>query len=459
MKRHLLNVCGGTLLVLSMTPTVQAQTLENLLEQARNVRAEETRLIEQRRSAYSAAPAAEQERLMKDVEGKRAQVQASVNRIGEQVSANEVRINELSGQLRDKISELGMTELIGLSRQVAGDVATFMEQSLITTQLASGADRVEYLRAYSTSRTVPTIAELERLWLEIQQENTASGQVARYTANVVQPNGNPVSAQVVRIGPFTAIANGLYTAFLPELGKLRIYPRQLPDEFMEVGQRLQNASSGYVDAVVDPARGVLMNLYVERPTWGERIHLGEAVGYVIIVVGVAGALAFVFQLIYLSFARIAVSVQMRNLQKPTANNALGRVLLAFKGDVKKIEENADVAELRISEAVMKEVPRLERFQAFLRLAVAAGPLLGLVGTVVGMIITFQSITESGSSDPKLMATGIGQAMIATVLGLGIAVPLLFANALLQSLSRGIVHILDEQSTGLLAENIEKARHV
>ena len=112
-------------------------------------------------------------------------------------------------------------------------------------------------------------------------------------------------------------------------------------------------------------------------------------------------------------------------------------------------------ELRISEAVLKEVPKVERFQAFLRLAVAAGPLLGLVGTVVGMIITFQSITESGSSDPKLMAHGIGAAMMATVLGLGIAIPLLFINAGLATMSRGVVQVLDEQSNGLLAEHIER----
>ncbi len=149
--------------------------------------------------------------------------------------------------------------------------------------------------------------------------------------------------------------------------------------------------------------------------------------------------------------------QLKNLAQPTANNPLGRVLLAFKGDKSKIEEDADIAELRITEAVLREVPRLERFQAFLRLGVAAGPLLGLIGTVVGMIITFQSITESGSSDPKLMATGIGQAMIATVHGLGIAIPLLFANALLTSLSRGVVQVLDEQSAGMLAESIEKQR--
>ena len=170
-----------------------------------------------------------------------------------------------------------------------------------------------------------------------------------------------------------------------------------------------------------------------------------------------GFLAFVFQLISLVIVKLAVNSQLKNLERPTANNPLGRVLLAFKGDKAKIEEDSDVAELRITEAVLREVPKLERFQAFLRLCVAAGPLLGLIGTVVGMIITFQSITESGSSDPKLMANGIGVAMIATVLGLFVAIALLFANALLNSLSRGVVQILDEQSAGMLAESIEKQR--
>jgi biopolymer transport protein ExbB len=303
----------------------------------------------------------------------------------------------------------------------------------------------------------PTSTELERLWLEIQREMTASGQVAKYRTRVVQPGGEAVDSEVIRIGPFTATADGQFLAYLPNLRTLNVLPRQLPVEFMEIADRFTSVTSGDGQAVVDSARGVLLGLYVDRPTLGERIELGETIGYVIIAVGVLGLLAFLFQLVILIVVRLAVSRQLKSLDRPTANNPLGRVLLAFKGNKDKIEEDSDVAELRITEAVLREVPPLERFQAFLRLCVAAGPLLGLIGTVVGMIITFQSITESGSSDPKLMATGIGQAMIATVLGLGIAIPLLFANALLTSLSKSVVQILDEQSAGILADSIEKQR--
>jgi biopolymer transport protein ExbB len=186
----------------------------------------------------------------------------------------------------------------------------------------------------------------------------------------------------------------------------------------------------------------------------QRIEEGEVVVYVIVAVGVLGVLLALFQAFYLVITRFAVSAQLKNIANPSKSNPLGRVLLAFRGDGKRLE-NSELAELRISEAVLREVPRLERFQAFLRLAVAAGPLLGLIGTVIGMIITFRAIVASGSSDPKLMATGIGQAMIATVMGLGIAIPLLFINAGLTALSRGVTQILDEQSQALLADSVGK----
>jgi biopolymer transport protein ExbB len=437
-----------------------ASSLEALLDNVQNVRTEENQLFEQRVAEYNGTAEAQKAALLQGAEQRRTQLDTASTQLSDTYSANEVRINNLNQELRDKATQLGLAELFGLARQAANDSSSILQQSLITTQFPAPAGepaRDEWLRQFAAARATPTARDLERLWVEIQREMTASGQVAKYRAQVVQPGGEGVDSEVIRIGPFTAIANGQFLSYLPGLRTLNVLPRQLPEEFMEVAQSFSSATSGYARAVVDANRGVLLGLYVERPTIGERIELGETIGYVIIVVGLLGLLAFFYQLITLVIVKMAVNKQLKNLDNPTPNNPLGRVLLAFKGDRTKIEEDADVAELRITEAVLREVPRLERFQAFLRLGVAAGPLLGLIGTVVGMIITFQSITESGSSDPKLMATGIGQAMIATVLGLGIAIPLLFANALLNSLSRGVVQVLDEQSAGMLAESIEKQR--
>jgi biopolymer transport protein ExbB len=440
-----------------------ASSLDELLDRVREIRQGESRRHEQRMAEFNAASENERAAMMRQAEQRRDQLAAQSDRMSDQYSANELRINELNRELIQKSNQLGLSELFGLSRQVASDAASILSQSLISTQFQPGqgeeAGRVEFLRAFADGRQTPTPQELERLWFELHREMTAQGQVARYQTAVVQPSGEAQQAEVIRIGPFTAMSEGRFLNYLPELNTLTVLPRQLPDNFMSVARDFAETTEGYARAVVDYTRGVLLGLYVERPTWLERIHLGEEVGYVIIVVGIAGALAFIYQLIHLIFVRIAVARQLKNLDEPRRDNPLGRVLLAFRGDPNRIEEDADVAELRISEAVLREVPRLERFQAFLRLAVAAGPLLGLIGTVVGMIITFQSITESGSSDPRLMATGIGQAMIATVLGLGIAIPLLFANALLNGLSRTVVQILDEQSAGMLAESIEKQRRV
>jgi biopolymer transport protein ExbB len=438
----------------------QAATLQDLLEQVRDVRSDENALFQQRRGEYDGTAEAQKAALLQRAEQQRATLDAASQRLADTYSENEVRINNLNQELRDKATALGLAELFGLARQVANDTSSILQQSLITTQFPAAdgeLPRDEWLRTFSTARATPTAAELERLWLEVQREMTASGQVAKYRARVVQPGGEAVDSEVIRVGPFTATADGQFLSYLPGLRTLNVLPRQLPPNFMQIARDFTNATSGYARAVVDSNRGVLLGLYVERPTLEERIELGEEIGYIIIFVGVLGFLAWIFQLVFLVLVRLSVSKQLKNLDRPTPNNPLGRVLLAFKGDKNKIEEDADVAELRITEAVLREVPKLERFQAFLRLAVAAGPLLGLIGTVVGMIETFQSITESGSSDPKLMAAGIGKAMIATVLGLFVAIALLFANSLLNSLSRGLVQVLDEQSAGMLAESIEKQR--
>jgi biopolymer transport protein ExbB len=435
---------------LFLAPTVRAaETLQELLEETRTARSREDETNAAREREFLASRD-QQARLLAEAEQRRATAEARSQELSAQYDTNEKAINELDTQVTDRSGNLN--ELFGVTRQVAGDTASALEQSLITAEYP---DRQDLLRKLAGAKDLPSIGELEQLWYELLREMTESGRVARLTTSVIQPNGSEEMAEVVRIGPFVAMSEGRYLSYLPTQKKLTIMSRQPPSGLTRAAEELQAASDGMVRAAVDPSRGVILALYVDRPNVWERIEKGEAVGYVIIAVGLIGAISAAYQFVYLFLVRRSVRGQLAHVEQPTADNPLGRVLLAFKGDPARIEEQAEVAELRISEAVLREIPRLERFQAFLKLAVAAGPLLGLVGTVIGMIITFQSITESGSSDPKLMATGIGQAMIATVLGLGIAIPLLFVNAALASMSGQIVQILDEQSTGLLAEAIEK----
>jgi biopolymer transport protein ExbB len=433
--------------------------LAELPQLVQRLRDEERRITQERLQRFRAELQRQEQATQQAIQRRNA-AEARSNQLDMAWNNNEARIAELSELLRQHEGNLG--ELFGVTRQVAGDAATVLSQSLITTQYEAPEgqeERAEFMRRIAGARELPSIGELERLWYELVREMTESAKVVKYTAPVLQMDGSQEEKEVVRIGPFTVVTdNGQYLGYLPSQKSLSVLNGQLEGRFRSIGANLLRTpanATGYQTAVVDPARGALLGLYVERPNFIQRIQEGEVVGYVIVAVGIIGVLLAIFQAAYLVITRLAVSAQLRNLNDPKPNNPLGRVLLAFKGDGSRIE-NPELAELRISEAVLREVPKLERFQSFLRLAVAAGPLLGLIGTVIGMIITFKAITASGSSDPKLMAHGIGQAMIATVLGLGIAIPLLFINSGLAALSRGVTQILDEQSHALLAATVAEA---
>jgi biopolymer transport protein ExbB len=436
-----------------------ATDLADLLKQTENNAAAAIAVAAERAAKYEAAGSAAQAQMLKDALAARATADAASKQALEKYNANELKLADLDKRMKQDLASLGLGEVFGLARQVAGDSATIMQQSMTTAQIAADGpdDRVAALRGLAEADATPDSADLKRLWTELLREMTLAGQVAKFKAKVGQPDGGQSAQEVVRVGAFTASTGPDYLSFIPELQAFVRLSRQPPAELRALASGLASSGDAYVQAVVDPARGALLGLYVERPSWRERIHRGGEVTYVIIAVGALGLVLWAVQFLYLVVVRVGVSSQLRNLNKLSTGNALGRVLLAFKGEDARIEQDADIVELRISEAVLREVPKLERFQPFLRLAVAAGPLLGLIGTVVGMIVTFQAITESGSSDPKLMANGIGQAMIATVAGLGIAIPLLFGNSILATLSRGVVQILDEQSTGLLAATLEAKR--
>jgi biopolymer transport protein ExbB len=429
-------------------PPQTVASLDQLLEKARQSQATR-RAVDQEREKNFLADRNQQVRLLEEARRELDVANARSKELSAQFDANELKLKELEGLLKAREGNLG--ELFGVTRQVAQDVSSVSLNSLISVRYP---ERDDFLVKLAKAKALPSIGELSQLWFEMLREMTETGRVSRFDTKVVTAEGSPVDAEVVSIGGFTATTEDTYLSYLPSMKRLAVLPRQPSSDLREMASDLHEAQSGYVQAIVDPSRGVLLSLYVQRPGLWERIQRGEAVGYVILLIGLVGVLSALYQFVYLVWVRWAVTQQLAHLDTPTSDNPLGRVLASYKGNAAQIEEEAEVAELRISEAVLREVPVLERFQSFLRLAVAAGPLLGLVGTVIGMIITFQSITESGSSDPKLMANGIGQAMIATVLGLGIAIPLLFANAGLASLSRSIVQILDEQSTGLLAEHIE-----
>lgn len=447
---RIFRILAASLLAFAVNVSAAAPgNLDELLEQTRSARQREAQ-ANQEREARFLAERNKQASMLAEARATLTAQRSRSSALAASYDANEKRLAQMQEELDARAGNLG--EMFGVVRQVANDFSSVVRNSIITAQYQ---DREEFIVKLSQAKSMPSIQDLERFWFELQREMTETGNVVKFNTKVVTPEGTPVDASVVRVGPFSATTEGRYLAYLPSQKELAIMARQPGSEFSGPARTLQATREGYVSSVIDPTRGVLLSIYAQRPTLWERIEKGEAVGYVIILVGVAGGLMLLYQLFYLAQVRGRVRNQLKFIDSPVADNPLGRVLATFKGEAERLEEDTQVVELRISEAVLKEAPRLERFQSFLRLAVAAGPLLGLIGTVIGMIITFQSITESGSSDPKLMANGISQAMIATLLGLGIAVPLLFGNAWLASISKSIMQVLEEQSAGLLAARLER----
>jgi biopolymer transport protein ExbB len=447
----MLTVVLTQFLFMQASVAFQLSDLDKLVRQMRD---KESKLAQEREATFRSEQQ-KQEELARNAQARRNAAEARTVQLDKAYSDNQARLDEMKVLLKQHEGNLG--ELFGVTRQIAGDAANVLQQSMLTVHYPAQdgqKDRAQFLVDMASAKSLPSIVELERMWFELQREMIETGKVVRFTTPVLKPDDTTEEMEVVRIGPFTAVADGNYLGYVPSKKVLSMFDRQLGGDLQSTAEDLQAATGdGYQRAVVDPARGALLSRYVERPNLLERIQHGEAVGWIIVAVGVLGVLLAAIQFVYLIVTRIAVKAQLSRLSNPDAGNPLGRVVLAFRGD--RPAPNAEVAELRLSEAVLRELPKLERFQAFLRLAVAAGPLLGLVGTVIGMILTFHAITSSGSSDPRLMADGIGQAMIATVLGLGIAIPLLFINSGLIRLSTGLTQILDEQSQTLLAKYLSE----
>ena len=452
---HFLRAAAVAALILPWAAPQAAVNLSDLERQSAAMRDREAKIWKDR-EATQRVELQKQEKLLADAAARRTRADARTKALDAEWTENDARITEFKELLKQREGNLG--ELFGVTRQIAGDAATVLTNSMLSAQFrpAEGEEaRDAFMRRIAAAKELPGIDELQRMWFELQREMTETSKVARFKAPIKMRDGSTAEADVVRVGPFTAVSNGRFLRYDSASLSLSELDRDLAPKYMGLAKDLSAASGdAHIGAVVDPARGAMVGMFSERPNVVERIQHGEVVGYVILFVGGLGVILALYQYLWLFATRAKVFAQLKNLSQPRNDNPLGRVLLAMHED-QTANQSAEVVELRISEAVLREVPKLQRFQAFLRLAVAAGPLLGLIGTVIGMIVTFHAITASGSSDPKLMAHGIGQAMIATVLGLGIAIPLLFINQGLTALSNIVTRILDEQSQAVLADELQR----
>jgi biopolymer transport protein ExbB len=322
-----------------------------------------------------------------------------------------------------------------------------LEQSIISAQFP---DRAEKLDTIANSKALPTIGQLENLWFTLQHEMTESGKVVYYNTQI-QATGQLKEAKVIRIGTFNTLAHGGYLEFLPDTSRLNLLSKQPESSYLSMASNLFDAQTGPVNIGVDPTRGVILSMLIQAPSSIERIKQGGIIGYIILVLGAIGFIYAIIRWVTLAMVEKKMTAQL-SANNANSDNPLGRIFIA--AEQKKTIDTENL-ELILDEAITKEVPILEKGLPMIKLLAAVAPLLGLLGTGTGMIATFQSISLFGTGDPKLMANGISQALVTTMLGLCIAIPLLFLHSLVASRSRTLVQILDEQTAGLISRRLDK----
>ena len=358
---------------------------------------------------------------------------------------NERTLTEYEASLRERAGDLNDT--FAIVRQAALSANGVLETSLVA---AEQADRSTFLFDLGKGETPPSIDDIKRLWTTVMTEISESGKVVRFNATVIKPQGDETVQAVTRAGVFNSVSNGAFLRYLPDSGKLVELSRQPAARFQGMARDLEDAESGVVAMALDPSKGAILSLMVQSPDLEERIDQGGAIGYLILILGVIGVGIIIRRGIGNLLARRAIDAQVQ-ASEPSANNALGRlqnIANEMAGD------DLEAVGIRLDEQLAEESSILNRGLPTVAVLAAVSPLLGLLGTVTGMIETFQSITLFGTGDPKLMSGGISQALITTQLGLAVAIPLVLFHSLLVGRANRLVERLGKHSSDLLTGHRE-----
>ncbi len=351
--------------------------------------------------------------------------------------------------------ELGsLVELFGHLQSSAGEASSLFADSLTSAQY--GRERETFLNdlsaKMSSATELPTIRELEGLWYELQREMVAGSEVVSFNTNVINLDGESENCTVTRVGLYNAICDGQYLEYIGSKGQYAFLGKQPEGRYVSSAKKLSNADPGdVVKFGVDPTGpvgGSLLANLIQNPSLLERVNQGREVGYIIIIVGLFGIGVALWKLFTLYNMGKAVKKQAKS-KSHDQNNPLGRVLAVGEEHMGK---DIETLELKLAEAIMAERPAIERGIPVVKIISVVAPLAGLLGTVTGMIVTFQQITLFGTGDPKIMAGGISQALVTTVLGLVVAIPTTLLHSFANSSARGIINVLEEQSTGIVAEH-------
>jgi biopolymer transport protein ExbB len=452
MKRIVLLIAAGLLSIGSVHAQDNASSMADLLKQIEQGQARDSKENREREARFAAAKN-EQQNLVNQARAERTRQEQNSERLEKLFETNQAQILAARGALDERLGAL--KELFGVLQTVSGDATGRFKESLTNIQYPDrGTFLTELGSKMAGASELASIEDIERLWFELQREIVESGKIVRFSHDVTLADGEIVNSEIVRVGVFNIVYKGGFLSYEPSTGSVSELQRQ-PEQsrYVNSAADMLEAKSGIVKFAVDVTRGGILALLVESPTLAERVDQGGIVGYSTLLLGAFGLLVAIWRWIALTTAGRKVQAQLKS-DSANTDNPLGRVLAAYESN-----KNADTEtiELKLSEAALKEMPGLTKGLLFIKVVSVVAPLMGLLGTVTGMIQTFQVITLYGAGDPKMMAGGISQALVTTVEGLVVAIPMVLIHTLVSGQSRKIVNIIHSQSAGIVAEHSEKHR--
>ena len=436
-------------------PAAMAQTAGDaaLLEAIRTGQLGQSEDTRRQLAAFASASEARQRQLLADARDRRDALQRTSD-------ALEVTAREKQALYEDRIrqlrAELGPdAALFGILQQLASELIGLVRNSPTSLELP---DREAWLASFvermEKASEIFTIADLEQLWFLIQQEIHASGQIVRSNAEVLAESGVRETRAVVRVGKFALVSDEpepAYLAWQADTQRVSVLKRQPAGPALRRVDAYMANREGVAALGIDPTGGSLLTRLVDAPSLRDRVNQGGLIGYLILALGAVGVLIAIYKLVSILIVSARVAAQRRQLDEPRPGNPLGRMLAIYAPHQ---DVDTETLEMRLGEAILAERPRIDRFVGLLKVIATVAPLMGLMGTVIGMIATFQAITLFGTGDPKTMAGGISQALVTTVLGLTVAIPTVLLHAMVSARANAVINTLKHQTAGLIAERME-----
>ena len=398
------------------------------------------------------------EQEVRRLEGETATLEKSVAGLEAENQALEQRETELSRKLTE--TDGMIRELVGVIRSHAKDLQTLIVGSL---QTGLGGDDISLLEAIAAQTQFPGMSEIAGMNETLRRRLHDGGVVRLTKGSIVDRAGKTTEADILVLGNFTAAYRlGEEVGFLnysPNTGKLFALSR-LP-EGGDVKQ-LRGYMDGKEEAVViDVSRGAALSQLVHTPNLRQQIESGGPLVWPIIAILVIAVLLTLERLFFLFSrrchadsltSRIAAKAAINDWQgcKEECNHLIGKPLSrVLAAGLECCHLGREMMENALQEAILKEIPPLERFLSTLGVLAAIAPLLGLLGTVTGMIDTFFVITQHGTGDPRLMSDGISVALVTTMLGLSVAIPIMLVHTLLSRTVDNRIAMMEEKAVALI----------